>query len=105
MVAHLAYGLATAGAAEEARSMLDGILDFRQNKGWCSSYWIGLVYAALGESEAALDWMEIAFEEGDGWRVMAAVDPRASRIASKPRFRHMLRRLSSPALALNGPSN
>jgi TolB-like protein/tetratricopeptide (TPR) repeat protein len=96
MLAHLAHILATAKKHEEARDILHDIISFRR-KGWVSPYSIALVHAGLGEIEASLGWLEVAAEEGDGWRVLLAVDPRLKPLAANPRFTQLLARVGLPA--------
>jgi tetratricopeptide (TPR) repeat protein len=96
MLAHLAHALASAEKYEEARDILHDIMNFRR-AGWVSPYWIALVHAALGEIEGGLGWLDVAADEGDGWRILLAVDPRLKPLAANPRFTRLLARIGLPA--------
>jgi TolB-like protein/DNA-binding winged helix-turn-helix (wHTH) protein/tetratricopeptide (TPR) repeat protein len=103
MLAQLAHVLATAGKHDEARDILHDIINFRRTS-WISPYWIALVHAALGEIQAGLDWLDVAADEGDGWRVLAAVDPRLKALAANPRFTRLLARVGLAARTENAPA-
>lgn len=82
-----AHGLAGAGA--EAELALD-----RLRQAAASSYvpacWLAIVHAGLGETAAALQALERAYEEHDVWLVWIKVEPRFHCLRSHPRFRNLL---------------
>lgn len=88
----LAHTLALAGEHEEARVLLKQVVESRRTA-WVSSYCIALVHAALGELDSAFEWLEESAREGDGWRVIGAIDPRMQLLAQDPRFQRWLKRL------------
>jgi tetratricopeptide (TPR) repeat protein len=79
MLAHLAYGLAAAGDDIKARAVLQKLIDLRRSA-WFLPYWIALIQTALGEVDAALDWLDTAAAECDVWRVFAVDDLRTIRV-------------------------
>ncbi len=58
---------------------------------------IAVVHAGLGQTGKALDWLERACEERNGWMVYLNVEPRLDPLRSKPRFAKLLERMKFPA--------
>jgi hypothetical protein len=54
------------------------------------------VYEGLGKTEAALDWLEKALTERDGWLVFLNSYPRFEALRDEPRFKDILDRLGLP---------
>lgn len=54
---------------------------------------MALVYAALGDRETALSWLDRSSREGDVWFLYANVDPRLDPLRSDRRFQDLLKRL------------
>ena len=52
--------------------------------------------AAIGETEAAMTWLERAYEERDLHLVLVNTDPRLDALRSDPRFDDLLRRIGFP---------
>jgi tetratricopeptide (TPR) repeat protein len=61
-----------------------------------SPYDIAIDYATLGEIQAALDWLEKAYEERETDILSLGVDPRLDPLRPERRFREILERLQSP---------
>jgi hypothetical protein len=55
-----------------------------------------IVYAGLGDREAALDWLERAAEDRMPSIVEMKVDPRLASLAGEPRFVALARRIGLP---------
>ncbi|HUL02393.1 MAG TPA: winged helix-turn-helix domain-containing protein [Gemmatimonadales bacterium] len=60
------------------------------------SFDIASDYAALGERENALAWLERAFREREGGMMFLAVNERLDALRSDPRFRDLARRMGLP---------
>jgi hypothetical protein len=92
------------GHRSEALTHLSGLVASRHTV-WVSPYWVALVFMALGETEAVLQWLDTAVEERDGWRLFAAVDSRLLPLAAHPRFLRILRKIgiNSPLPARHNP--
>lgn len=90
--AHLATQLALHGQADEARAILEQIR-MRMQAGYVPPTSPAMVLAALGESAAALDEMERAYELRDTRLVELAGDPSWAPLRGQPRFEALLRRL------------
>jgi DNA-binding winged helix-turn-helix (wHTH) protein/Tfp pilus assembly protein PilF len=84
-LASLGHVYATAGMRREAEELL---LRLRQmsEKRYVSSYWMALLHTALGETQAAFEYIEKARESGDPWLAWLAVEPRFD---SLPRVREL----------------
>ncbi len=89
----LAHVCAASGDAEEARRLLCEF-DASPAKASVDPYAVALVYAALGETDAAFDRLETAFLEGSTRLVLwGKCDPRLDPLRSDPRWRGLLERL------------
>jgi DNA-binding SARP family transcriptional activator/TolB-like protein/Tfp pilus assembly protein PilF len=89
-VASLAHAYAVAGKAGEARAILERLSSESRTK-HVSAYHVAMVYVALGDTSAALEWLERAYEEQSPWIGYLKVDPRAAPLRSQPRFQQLVR--------------
>jgi hypothetical protein len=55
------------------------------------------VYAALGEKNNALDWLETAYQERTSHMAFLKVDPHFDSLRSEPRFEVLMHRMNFPA--------
>jgi DNA-binding winged helix-turn-helix (wHTH) protein/Tfp pilus assembly protein PilF len=85
-----AYALS--GRPEKAREAL-ALLMRRANAEPVPPVDLARIHAALGEDEAALDWIERAIEERYNHAMIIAVDPAFRSLHGNPRFRQILDRL------------
>lgn len=53
-------------------------------------------YARAGDDEKVFHWLEIAFQQRDGWLPFLACDPEWDPIRSDPRFKDIVRRVGLP---------
>ncbi len=100
-VAALAYGYALAGRREEALKLLKELTEgtkkpFTRFPTIVPPYRVAAVYAALGEKEQALDWLEKDYAARGGWMVWLKVDPAFDPLRQDPRFQELLQRLNFP---------
>ena len=58
------------------------------------AYYLAVSYAMLGEDDKALDWLERAIEEREGFATQAKVDPWLRGLHGEPRFRELLARMN-----------
>ena len=56
-----------------------------------SPYDLAIINLGLGETEAAIKWLDRACDEHAGWMIYLTVDPRLDAISSDPRFKALLR--------------
>jgi eukaryotic-like serine/threonine-protein kinase len=94
--AALAHALARSGAAAEARELLDELLDEAQH-GYVSAYDIAIVFAGLGDSDNALEWIAKAVAERSVFVVHLNWDSRLEPLREDRRFTELVQRLGIPA--------
>jgi TolB-like protein/lipoprotein NlpI len=77
----------------------DADLALRQLEGrsaGVSAYDVATVHAYRGEPDAALTWLERAYEQRDSGMVFLKVDPLLRDLHSNPRFRALMRKMNLP---------
>jgi DNA-binding winged helix-turn-helix (wHTH) protein/TolB-like protein/Tfp pilus assembly protein PilF len=84
------------GRDEEAREILAQLEKLARQK-FVTSYGNALVYAGLGQDDAAFASLDKAFDERSNWLVWLRLDPRWNRLRSDPRFAKLERRIGFPA--------
>jgi TolB-like protein/DNA-binding winged helix-turn-helix (wHTH) protein/Flp pilus assembly protein TadD len=85
----VAYAYAKAGKSAEARELLRK-LEERSMRGYVPAYDLAVVHLALGKKEAALRWLQKAYDEHDWALVVLAVEPRLDPLRSDPRFQELV---------------
>ena len=93
--AQLAETLATAGHKDDARQMLEQLLE-QSVRRYVSPYMVARVHAALGESDEAFRWLDTAYRERAAWMATLKVDPHVDSLRSDPRFGDLVRRIGFP---------
>jgi len=88
----MAYAHAKAGKSAEARVFLRK-LEERSKRGYVPAYDLAVIHLALGEKEAALRWLQRAYDEHDWALVVLAVEPRLDPLRSDPRFQGLVRKV------------
>ena len=89
----LAYGLAGAGRAAEAREVLAKIF----KRGKAEYVWpmgLALVYMKLGETDRALHYLQQSYDDRVGWMSFLAFDPLFDPLRTHPRFQALIRKIS-----------
>jgi Flp pilus assembly protein TadD len=89
VLANLGYAYARAGRREEARAMIDRLKSGVGGKP--SPFYLGLVYAALGERDSAFHWLARAHPEARSI-FLAEDDPQLTALRPDPRFPRLIRR-------------
>ncbi len=84
-IAALGYVQGLAGNSAEAIAALNE-LDEREKNGFVTSYNRALINIGLGETDAAFDWLEKAFEERSYWLIYLKVDPALDSLRPTKRF-------------------
>jgi TolB-like protein len=93
-VASLTHGLAHVGERTPARRMLG---ELEAYAGYVSAYDIAVVHAALGDEEAALQWLEKSLEERSAMLVNIGWDPRFDALRESSAFRAIPAAMKLPA--------
>ncbi|NOT61868.1 MAG: tetratricopeptide repeat protein [Acidobacteria bacterium] len=92
-LAALGHAYAAAGQHAEAQAVLAELQTLAQRK-YVSPYDVATIYAALGEKEPALDWLEKAYADRCGWLAWwLKVDPKFDSLRADERFAALLRRI------------
>jgi len=92
--ADVAVTLAAAGRLAEARQELDGLLVLSRQH-YVPPYDIAIGYAAIGDQEAALDWLDKSVEERANMQAIR-VDPALASLHANPRFKTIVKRVGVP---------
>ena len=93
--AGLSHAYASAGRTAEARRVAEE-LEERATDRFVSPFDRAIVFAGLGDREAACDWLERAAEDRVLLIVEMRVDPRLASLAAEPRFGALARRIGLP---------
>ncbi len=91
----LGHAYAAAGQTAEARKVLDDLHGLAKKR-YVLPYGFALIHTGLGENEKALEWLERAYQDRDGWMPFLQVEPRLDPLRSDPRFQDLLRRMNFP---------
>ena len=89
----LGHAYAVAGKTAEARQILDDLHRLAENQ-YILPYGFAFVHVGLGENDAALEWLEKAFQDRNSWMPFLQVEPRLDPLRSDPRFQDLLRRMN-----------
>jgi hypothetical protein len=54
------------------------------------SYFVGLIYLGLGNTDSAIDWLNRACDEGSHWIIFLNTDPIFDGLRDNPRFKDLL---------------
>lgn len=88
----LGYVYAVAGKKHEAIKILDRLKQWSKQK-YVAPHVFAALYAALGETDKAFEWLERAYQERSHWMVFLKVDPRLDSLRSDQRFAGLLQRI------------
>ena len=91
-MASLGEAYAAAGRREEAENTLQELL----SKPHVTAYFVARIYAALGENEEALRWLESAYREHAEWLALLKVDARFNDLRLDSRFQDLMHRMNFP---------
>ena len=91
--AGLAHAYAVAGMKHKANKILRELQRKNSGRSQVSPFDIAWVFLGLGETDAALSWMETALEERCGPLVYQNIEPALRTLRSNPRFHDLLRRI------------
>lgn len=89
------YLYAVSGKQAEARRILEE-LQRKAKDHYISPYGMAIIYAGLGETDRAFEWLERDLRERDNSMVFINVDHRLDNIRSDPRFAGLVREVGLP---------
>jgi len=95
LLAALGYAYAKSGRRPEAEAVLSQWKEIEKTK-YVSNYWMAIVYAALGEKDAAFAELEKAHQAHDWFFQRLKVDPFMDPLRDDPRFADLVKRLGLP---------
>jgi tetratricopeptide (TPR) repeat protein len=93
-LASVGHAYARAGRVREARATLGRLADASRTR-HVSAYHVAAIHVALGDTTAALDWLERALAERSPWFGYLAVDPRFAPLRSQARFQSLIASVGS----------
>ena len=93
----LGYGLAVAGKRHEAEALRADLIA-RRAKGYYPAFPIGLIEMGLGNTDAALDWIERAVDERNVGFYLPSIDPSYDPVRMHPRFKAVMKRMNLEAV-------
>src|SRR5262249_41639855 len=91
VLAGLGAAEATAGRRSEAVRII-AQLERAQQHGEADAYSL-VVYAALGEVDPAMHWLQKSFDQRIGSLILLKMDPDVDSLRKDPRFGELLRRM------------
>jgi DNA-binding SARP family transcriptional activator/Tfp pilus assembly protein PilF len=94
--AALARTHAANGDIEPARALLASLLEREDRGRYISSYGIGKVYHALGDTPAAMTRFERAYRDRAHSMALLEIDPQLRSLAGDARFAQLIERVSAP---------
>ncbi len=101
----LAQAYARAGRREEALALVDS-LTANRSKEFVDPARVAVVYAALGQKEDALSWLERALREESAAIIFTKTDPWFADLRFEPRFAAILKSMGFPPVNSRGsPQN
>ena len=80
----------------DAGQVLTSLLD-KSKQSYVSPFDIALIYTALGQKDAAFEWLQKAVNERSTFLVYSKWEPRLDPLRSDPRFGQILKKIGFPA--------
>ncbi len=93
--APMGYAYAKSGRRSEAERVISQLKE-TEKKQYIMNYWVAVIYAALGDKDAAFAELEQAYQAHDWFLPRIKTDSFMDPLRDDPRFKVMLRRLNLP---------
>lgn len=91
--ASIGHVYAAYGRKDDARGIIAELSETARHQ-YVSPYDVATIFAAIGDQEKALEWLERAFEHRSGWMgLWLKVDPKFEGLRKDTRFQDLLRRV------------
>jgi len=94
-LAMLGHGLASAGRGDEARLILEKLME-RSKSQYVPSYWIAVIYNGFRDKVQVINWMQKALQERSSWLVWSNVEPRFAWLRDDPDFVALMKAIKFP---------
>ena len=91
----MAYSLAAAGRPDEARAILLRLQERKKNA-FVPAYNLAIIHIALNQNDAALEYLQQAYEEEDWAVFVLATEPRLDPLRSDAGFQELAKKLALP---------
>jgi len=91
----MAYSLAAGGRESEGRKILRR-LEERKKNAFVPAYNLAIIHIALNENDAALKYLQQAYDEHDWAMLVIAVEPRLDPLRDTASFRELVKKLELP---------
>lgn len=91
----LGEAYAAAGYQDEAHRILDQLQE-RSKQQYVTPYVLARIYAALGQKEDSLQWLETSYQTRAAWTALVKIDPQLDGLRSDARFQGLMRRMKFP---------
>ncbi|HKZ79701.1 MAG TPA: tetratricopeptide repeat protein [Pyrinomonadaceae bacterium] len=95
LLPQVSYAYAKMGRRQQAKEIINRWKEIERSE-YVLNYWIAVVYAALGEKDAAFAELEKAYQARDFFFHRLKVDPFMDPLRDDPRYKEMLKRLNLP---------
>ena len=89
------YANAKLGRRPDAEEIIKKYREVAKTQ-YISHYWIGVIFAALGQRDEAFAELEKAFDDRDLFILRLKIDPLMVSLHEDPRFKNMVRRIGLP---------
>jgi TolB-like protein/DNA-binding winged helix-turn-helix (wHTH) protein/Tfp pilus assembly protein PilF len=91
-LSQVGVALAADGRTTEALGIIEQLQKIRKQS-YVSSYGVAQIYAALGDKQQAIKWLQSAYDERAVWMSYIKVDPVLDSIRPEPDFQVLVRRM------------
>lgn len=102
MISALAHAYARSGNKTEAEKLLV-LLISDSRKEYVSPYYIAIIYAGLGDNDAAIAWLEKSLVDRSNGLVFLQVEPQLDGLRGNPSFVALQKKLGFPELSNSSP--
>jgi TolB-like protein/predicted Zn-dependent protease len=95
LLAILGEAYAAVGYADKAHTVLDQLQE-RSKQQYVTPYMLARIYAALGERDHSLQWLENGYQTRAAWMVFLKIDPQLDDLRPDARFQSLMRCMQFP---------
>ena len=94
-LAELGHGFAAAGRHADALKVLDELHAMSSHR-YVGARATAEIHIALGNADEAFKWLEVAFQQRNGWLIHIRENPRYDQLRTDPRYVDLVRRMNFP---------